>query len=119
MSEQFNIDEVSLQCFTNKYVYKRYLASKYPGDATKTSANTETRKKAVLQGEALLDLFTKLLHNTSADKYNILDSKYYPFLEACLDYLEKIERREIANDNSGSFGACNDLPIVNIESSSP
>lgn len=100
MSELFDLDEVSLQCFTNKHVYQKYLAKKNPTTAP-PCANTETRKKAALQTEALLDLFTQLLlNNTSSDKYQGLQSKYIPFIEACMDYLEKHERRELANANA-------------------
>ena len=93
MSELFDLDEVSLQCFTNKHVYKKYLAKKYPTNAP-TPANTETRKKALMKADELVELFTQLLHNTSSDKFKILDSKYIPFIEACMDYLEKNERRK-------------------------
>ena len=93
MSELFNLDEVSLQCFTNKHVYKKYLAKKYPTSAP-AAANTETRQKALMKADELIDLFTQLLHNTSPGQYNILNSKYLPFIEACLDHLEKKERQE-------------------------
>lgn len=93
MSELFDLDEVSLQCFTNKHVYKKYLAKKYPTSAP-APANTETRQKALIKADELIDLFTQLLHNTYPDKYNILNSKYLPFIEACLDHLEKKERQK-------------------------
>jgi len=109
MSEQFNLDEVSLQCFTNKRVYKKYLEKKYPSDTN--AVLTETRKKAVLKAEALVDLFTKLIHHSSEDKYNVLDSHYFPFIEACIDYLEKDERRELASCNKNESG----LPIKNTD----
>jgi len=115
MSELFNIDEVSLQCFTNKHVYKKYLAKKNPANATIPSAHTETRKNAAFKKEALMDLFTQLLNNTCSDRYNILDSKYFPFIEACMDYLEKNERREIANHDHEKCV----LPVVNEEVDSP
>ena len=98
MSEFFDLDEVSLQCFTNKHVYKKYLAKKYPTNDSLLTVNTETQKKAVLRADELIDLFTQLLYNTSTDKYNLLDSKYFPFVEACIDYLEKTERRNLAKD---------------------
>jgi len=95
MSELFDLDEVSLQCFTNKHVYKKYLAKKYPTNAF-PSENTEIQQKAALNAEALVDLFTRLVQNTTDDKYSFLNSKYFPFIEACIDYLEKVERQESA-----------------------
>ena len=110
-SELFDLDEVSLQCFTNKHVYKKYLAKKNPSAAN--AVLTETRKKAVLRAEALLDLFTNLIHHSSEYKYNVLDSIYLPFVEACLDYLEKNERRELASTDIMS----DVVPIKNTDNS--
>ena len=109
MSELFDLDEVSLQCFTNKHVYKKYLAKKYPLSNTLPSANTQTQQKAAIRADALVNLFTQLLHNTCHDKYDLLDSKFFPFIEACIDYLEKHERRELANEN---ISLSVDLPTV-------
>jgi len=101
MSELFNLDEVSLQCFTNKRVYKKYLAKKNPSETN--AVLTETREKAALRAEALIDLFTKLIHHSAEeDKYKGLDSIFLPFIEACIDYLEKNERREFASENNNN-----------------
>ena len=107
MSGHFDLDEVSLQCFTNKHVYKKYLAKKYPSEH---AVLTETREKAVLRAEALVDLFTKLIHHSSEYKYKVLDSIYLPFIEACIDYLEKNERREFASSEN-NHNKESDVPI--------
>lgn len=110
MSGHFDLDEVSLQCFTNKHVYKKYLAKKYPSE---NAVLTETREKAALRAEALVDLFTKLIqHSAEEDKYKVLDSIYLPFIEACIDYLEKNERREFASENNNKES---DVPIKNAD----
>ena len=105
MSELFDLDEVSLQCFANKHVYKKYLEKKNPSHVS--LVNEETQKKAVIKEEALVDLLKQLIHNTSTDKYHRLDLKYFPFIETCIDHLEKVERHE-AMKESGSH-ACDFL----------
>jgi hypothetical protein len=89
--ELFDLDKVSLECFTNQHQYKKYLAKK--GSATHPPENNHALlcERSVLKADQLMKLFGELVHNTYSS-HHLLDSKYIPFVEACLDHLEKMER---------------------------
>ena len=91
--EPFDLDKVSLECFTNQHQYKKYLAKK---ESATQVHNTQSvlQERAISKSESLIKLFEELIHNTEHQKYYLLDSKYIPFMEACLDHLEKRERQQ-------------------------
>lgn len=109
-SEPFDLDKVSLECFTNQHQYKKYLAKK------NSVTNTHEKQyglhgRAVSKAGPLLKLFEELIHNTS---YHILDSKFIPFAEACLDHLEKTERQQQYTEEAAAVLDLMDTPVPPI-----
>jgi hypothetical protein len=86
MNRSFDIDQITLEHFTNKSMYRKYLAKQKPSawiDHTQPLID-----KKVPQLEAL---FSQLLKNPRQDKYRVLQTKYEIFVEACLEHLDRFD----------------------------
>lgn len=86
MNRSFDIDQITLEHFTNKSMYRKYLAKQKPSawiDHTQPLID-----KKVPQLEAL---FSQLLKNSRQDKYRDLQTKYEIFVEACLEHLDRFD----------------------------
>lgn len=86
MNRSFDIDQITLEHFTNKSMYRKYLAKQKPSawiDHTQPLID-----KKVPQLEAL---FSQLLKNPRQDKYRDLQTKYEIFVEACLEHLDRFD----------------------------
>ena len=89
MNNSFNIDQITLEHFTNKSMYRKYLAKQKPSawvDHTQPLIDKKTPQ--------LKALFYQLLNNPRQDKYRELQTKYEIFIEACLDHLDRLESHD-------------------------
>lgn len=113
-STNFDIDQVTLEYFTNRHTYNKYLAKTNPDKGKKQLYDSiETNK------ETLRELFSQLLDNAHQDCFRNILSKYESFMEECVLYVlnekEKEETldniREDENDCDTMFHKCENLNI--------
>ena len=108
---EFDMDKLTLEYFTNKQTYNKYLAKKDPTNYLKKES---VQKDAVENHDCLLELFSQMICSKFDLNNNTLQSKYEIFVEACLDHLDKsktdfIESTEV--DEDVIFTKCDDLGI--------
>lgn len=121
--ENFNMDKITLEYFTNKQTYKKYLAKHDPAKSKIQLYQDIHEYKNDLQL-----LFSTLLENAEDSQYSNILPKYELFMEACLYHLVKLKNEENTcqeEDNSYHkdsedtiFDKCEDvktLPTSTIE----
>ena len=120
-STNFNIDQITLEYFTNRQTYNKYLAKTNPDEGKKQLYESiETHK------QALQELFSQLLDNANQECFRNMLPKYESFMEECVSYVlnekEKEEEgafentRDNENDCDTMFHKCKNL---NIKPSNP
>lgn len=83
MSETFDMDKLTLEYFTNKQTYRKYLAKKDPTATTKKLYREISENQ-----DHLVKIFTEMLNNTNSETYSLLQPKFENFIEGCLQHLE-------------------------------
>uniref|UniRef100_A0A6C0CKS9 Uncharacterized protein n=1 Tax=viral metagenome TaxID=1070528 RepID=A0A6C0CKS9_9ZZZZ len=120
--DNFNMDKITLEYFTNKQTYKRYLAKHDPSKSKIQLYQDIHEHKNELQL-----LFSTLLENADDSQYSNLLPKYELFMEACLYHLANLKDQENTSQEDNPyhkdsedtiFDKCEDvkiLPTSNIE----
>ena len=80
--ENFDMDKITLEYFTNKQTYKKYLAKHDPEKSKVQLYQNIHDNKTELQS-----LFSTLLENADHTQYNHILPKFEVFIEACLNHL--------------------------------
>lgn len=83
MSETFDMDKLTLEYFTNKQTYRKYLAKKDPTATTKKLYQEISENK-----DQLIQIFNEMLDNANSETYSLLQPKFENFIEGCLQHLE-------------------------------
>ena len=120
-STNFDIDQITLEYFTNRQTYNKYLAKTNPDEGKKQLYESIETHKEILQ-----ELFSQLLDNANQECFRNMLPKYESFMEECVSYVlnekEKEEEealentRENENDCDTMFHKCENL---NIKPSNP
>lgn len=94
----FNVDKITLEYFTNKATYRKYLAKKDP-----KQSKTQLYKQIESYTPQLKTLFSQLLENPTKknrsfvsynDSVSHLRPKFESFMLSCLEHLEKTAANE-------------------------
>jgi len=80
----FNIDQLTLEYFTNKTTYKKYLAKKDP-------ENTRLHINDSIKGNeaALTKLFSQMLQDPTSKDFLTLYPMFEPYILNALEFLDK------------------------------
>lgn len=99
MSEGFDMDKLTLEFFTNKQTYRKYLAKKDP------EANVErTRTQMVEKHDALVDLFSQMIQQPEEEEVRTVQPSFLAFVQAALLHLEKLEEETAVPDSLDEVG---------------
>jgi len=82
------MDKLTLEYFTNKQTYNKYLAKKDPNRYNENEARTSFIDE---NKESLKDIFSKLLDDSSCDELHILKQKYIVFVDACIEHVQNVK----------------------------
>ena len=93
MNRSFDIDQITLEHFTNKSMYRKYLAKQKPSAWIDHTQSLIDKKIPHLEA-----LFSQLLKNSRQDKYRDLQTKYEIFIEACLEHLDRFDSHMEASE---------------------
>ena len=88
-STNFNIDQVTLEYFTNRNTYNKYLAKN-----DSQLGNTVLYKSAKMNKESLLNLLSQIIDEPSNESFRHILPKYHSFIEECIGFVEKQEDTE-------------------------
>ena len=88
-STNFNIDQVTLEYFTNRNTYNKYLAKN-----DSQLGNTVLYKSAQMNKESLLNLLSQIIDEPSNESFRHILPKYHSFIEECIGFVEKQEDTE-------------------------
>ena len=88
-STNFNIDQVTLEYFTNRNTYNKYLAKN-----DSHSGHNVLHKSAKINKESLLNLLSQIIDEPSNESFRHILPKYYSFIEDCIGFVEKQEDTE-------------------------
>ena len=91
----FDIDQLTLEYFTNKNTYKKYLAKKDP-------ENSGVRLVKMLKGKEsmLTKLFSQMLEDPISNDFLKLYPSFETYIFTALEYLEKHESIIASDPNS-------------------
>jgi len=116
MSEGFDMDKLTLEFFTNKQTYRKYLAKKDP------EANVErTRTQMVEKHDALVALFSQMIQQPEEEEVRTVKPSFLAFVQDALLHLEKLEEETTVtesldgvgfgkkDDDDNLFAKCEDL----------
>ena len=88
-STNFNIDQVTLEYFTNRNTYNKYLAKN-----DSQLGDTVLYKSAKMNKESLLNLLSQIIDEPSNESFRHILPKYHSFIEECIGFVEKQEDTE-------------------------
>ena len=110
------MDKLTLEFFTNKQTYRKYLAKKDP------EANVErTRTQMVEKHDALVALFSQMIQQPEEEEVRTVKPSFLAFVQAALLHLEKLEEETTVtesldevgfgkkDDDDNLFAKCEDL----------
>ena len=82
--KSFNLDQLTLEYFTNKTTYKKYLAKKDP-------ENTRLHINDSIKGneDILMKLFSQMLQDPTSKDFLTLYPSFEPYVLNALEYLDK------------------------------
>ena len=100
MESTFDINKLTLEHFTNKAIYRKYLAKSNP-DKCKEKFIEVLREK----NEKLKLVFMDMLEKYPNSEHEFLHSSFEKFIEDLLEYLRKIEysQKNIEQKSSEEF----------------
>lgn len=110
------MDKLTLEFFTNKQTYRKYLAKKDP------EANVErTRTQMVEKHDALVALFSQMIQQPEEEEARMVKPSFLAFVQDALLHLEKLEEETTVtesldevgfgkkDDDDNLFAKCEDL----------
>jgi hypothetical protein len=85
-STKFNLDQVTLEYFTNRNTYNKFLAK----NDSQVGHNL-LYKSAQMNKESLLKLLSQIIDEPSNESFRHILPKYHTFIEECIGFVEKQE----------------------------
>jgi hypothetical protein len=115
MASSFDMDQLTLQCFTDKKTYSKYLAKKDPVTFHKNeSFHQELRENR----EAILEFLSHCILHPNSMSHNVkMQDAFNQLMIECIDVVKKVadEEQQIVNDKEEGdevlFSKCKDLGI--------
>jgi hypothetical protein len=115
MASSFDMDQLTLQCFTDKKTYSKYLAKKDPVTFHKNeSFHQELRENR----EAILEFLSHCILHPNSMSHNVkMQDAFNQLMIECIDVVKKVadEEQQIVHDKEEDdevlFSKCKDLGI--------
>lgn len=113
MSSSFDMDQLTIQCFTDKKTYSKYLAKK---DPTTFHKNETFHQELRENREAILDFLSHcILHPNSMTHNAKMQDAFNQLMIECIDMVkhttEEEEQPGKEDDDEVLFSKCKDLGI--------
>ena len=116
----FNMDNLTMECFTNKKTYHKYLAKK---DPNLFQQNEIFNNELIENHAAIIELISECIHNPSSMTQHKMRDSFNQFMIECLDVISstyttskhqphievQANREEMAKDEDILFSQCEDL----------
>ena len=113
MASSFDMDQLTLQCFTDKKTYSKYLAKKDPVTFHKNeSFHQELRENR----EAILEFLSHCILHPNSMSHNVkMQDAFNQLMIECIDVVKRVpdEEQQIVHDKEEDdevlFSKCKDL----------